>query len=57
MRTATSRADNEVTVTTERALYGPVIEEIIWGEPNNETNKTVNIEDISDLFGRSTSAP
>jgi hypothetical protein len=43
--------DNVVTVTTERAVYGPVYEPIIWGDPTNVINETVNIKDISDLFG------
>jgi hypothetical protein len=41
---------NEVTVTTERDDYSASAE-IIWGDPDTEVNKTVNIEDISDLFG------
>jgi hypothetical protein len=41
---------NEVTVITERDEYFADAE-IIWGNPTTEINKTVNIEDISDLFG------
>ena len=41
---------NEVTVTTERDEYFADAE-IIWGDPEEEINKTVNIKDISDLFG------
>jgi hypothetical protein len=43
--------DNEVTVTTERAVYGPIEEPIIWGDPDEEINETVTIKDVSDLFG------
>jgi hypothetical protein len=42
---------NEVTVTTERDTYAAVPEAIVWGDPTNETNATVNVKDISDLFG------
>ena len=42
--------DNEVTVTTERDEY-EADAEIIWGDPNEEFFETVNIKDISDLFG------
>jgi hypothetical protein len=41
---------NEVTVTTERDEYFADAE-IIWGDPTTEINKTVNVKDISDLFG------
>ncbi|MDW7670149.1 MAG: hypothetical protein SCK57_10950 [Bacillota bacterium] len=41
---------NEVTVTTEREEYY-ASEPIVWGDPTTEINKTVNIKDISDLFG------
>ena len=41
---------NEVTVTTERFDYFAEAE-IEWGEPDPEINKTVNIKDISELFG------
>jgi hypothetical protein len=41
---------NEVTVTTERDEYFADAE-IIWGDPDVEINETVNIKDISDLFG------
>lgn len=41
---------NEVTVTTERDTYFADAE-IIWGHPTTEINKTVNVKDISDLFG------
>jgi hypothetical protein len=41
---------NVVTVTTERDEYSANAD-IIWGDPTTEINKTVNIEDISDLFG------
>jgi hypothetical protein len=39
-----------VTVTTERDTYTAEAA-IIWGAPDLEINKTVNIKDISDLFG------
>jgi hypothetical protein len=41
---------NEVTVTTERDEYFADAE-IVWGDPTTEINKTVNVKDISDLFG------
>jgi hypothetical protein len=41
---------NKVTVTTERDTYFAKAE-IVWGDPTNEINKTVNVKDISDLFG------
>ena len=41
---------NEVTVTTEQDVYS-ASEEIIWGDPDEEINATVNIKDISELFG------
>jgi hypothetical protein len=41
---------NEVTVTTERDTYFDDAE-IVWGDPTTEINATVNIKDISDLFG------
>ena len=40
--------DNEVTVTTERDEYFADAE-IVWGDPTTEINKTVNIQDVSDL--------
>lgn len=40
----------EVAVTTERDEYFADAE-IVWGDPNKKINKTVNIEDISGLFG------
>ena len=46
----TAYADNTITVTTERDVYSAT-EPIIWGDPTVEINKTVNIKDISDLFG------
>lgn len=39
---------NKVTVTTERDTYFTDAE-IVWGEPATEVNKTVTIEDDSDL--------
>jgi hypothetical protein len=42
--------DNVVTVTTERDTYSAT-EPIVWGDPDPEINKTVNVKDISDLFG------
>ena len=42
--------DNVVTVTTERDTYGTT-EPIVWGDPDEEINATVNIVDESDLFG------
>jgi hypothetical protein len=41
---------NEVTVTTERDTYDAEAA-IAWGDPTTEINETVNIKDISDLFG------
>jgi hypothetical protein len=41
---------NEVTVTTERDSYFADAA-IIWGDPDPELYKVVNIEDLSDLFG------
>jgi len=41
---------NEVTVTTQRAIY-EAFADIVWGEPDEVYYETVNIEDISDLFG------
>lgn len=41
---------NEVTVTTERDEYTAEAD-IVWGDPTTEVNKTVNIVDISMLFG------
>ena len=42
---------NEVSVTTERAVYEAEPVEIVWGDPDEEINETVNIEDLSDLNG------
>ncbi len=42
--------DNVVTVTTQRGTYDDT-QPIVWGEPAEEINKTVNIEDVSNLFG------
>jgi hypothetical protein len=43
---------NVANVTTERGnTYGPASAPIVWGAPKTETNKTVTIEDCSDLFG------
>jgi hypothetical protein len=39
---------NEVTVTTERDTYFANAE-IVWGDPDEEINETVNVQDISDL--------
>ncbi len=44
---------NEVTVTTEVDEYFADAE-IIWGDPDEEFNKTVTIKDISDIFGEVT---
>jgi len=41
---------NEVTVTTERKTYSASAA-IVWGDPTTEINETVNIKDISELFG------
>jgi hypothetical protein len=41
---------NVVTVTTERDEYGDDAE-IVWGDPTTQIYDTVNVEDISDLFG------
>jgi len=43
--------ENVVTVTTERDTYSANAP-IIWGDPTTEINKTVNIKDISKLFGK-----
>lgn len=42
--------DNVITVTTEKKIYSAT-EPIVWGDPDEEINKTVKIKDISDLFG------
>jgi hypothetical protein len=44
---------NVFTVTTDRNLEPGYSGEaaITWGDPANETNKTVNVQDLSDLFG------
>lgn len=49
---------NNVTVTTYNATrevqnltYDSLPEPIVWGDPDNEFFKTVNITDLSDLFG------
>jgi hypothetical protein len=41
---------NVVTVTTERNVYDDDAE-ILWGDPTNEINETVDIKDIGDLSG------
>ena len=41
---------NEVFVNTERDTYSADAP-IIWGDPTTEVNKTVNIKDVSELFG------
>jgi hypothetical protein len=41
---------NVATITTERDTYSGSAD-IVWGDPATEINKTVNIQDISDLFG------
>ena len=43
--------DNVVTVTTAREKTYSATEAIIWGDPDEEINETVNIKDFSDLFG------
>ena len=42
--------DNVVTVKTERHQYGDT-KAIVWGDPAKEINETVDIKDVSDLFG------
>jgi hypothetical protein len=42
---------NEAKAVTERDEYEAVPVEIEWGEPDEELYATVNIKDISDLFG------
>jgi hypothetical protein len=42
---------NEASVTTEVTTYYADPVEIEWGDPANEVNKTVNVKDVSDLFG------
>jgi hypothetical protein len=42
--------NNVVTVTTERDTYSAT-EPVTWGTPTTEINETVNVKDISDLFG------
>jgi hypothetical protein len=44
---------NNVTVTTERDEYFADAE-IIWGDPTTEINKTVTVEDVSNLFDKKT---
>lgn len=41
---------NEVTVVTERDMYGATAD-IVWGDPTSEVNASVDVKDISDLFG------
>ena len=41
---------NEVTVTTERDAFGADAA-IVWGDPSTEIHATVDVEDVSDLFG------
>lgn len=43
--------DNEATVTTEVDEYDAEPVAIVWGDPTTEINATVNVKDISDLFG------
>jgi hypothetical protein len=45
--------NNVVTVTAEGEEEDPyeATEPIVWGDPTTEVNKTVNVKDISDLFG------
>jgi uncharacterized repeat protein (TIGR01451 family) len=42
--------ENEVTVTTERDEYF-ASEDIVWNDPDEEFLKTINVKDVSDLFG------
>lgn len=42
---------NVVTVTTARDNDYVGEAEIVWGDPTSEVNETVDIKDISDLFG------
>lgn len=42
---------NEASVTTEVDTYDAEPVDIVWGDPTTEVNKTVNVKDISDLFG------
>jgi hypothetical protein len=43
--------NNEASVTTQAGFtYDAEPVELVWGEPTNEVNKTVTIEDNSDLF-------
>jgi uncharacterized repeat protein (TIGR01451 family) len=44
------QGENEVTVTTERDEYF-ASEDIVWGDPDEEFLKTINVKDVSDLFG------
>ena len=41
---------NVVTVTTERDEYGDEVD-IFWGDPTTEIDATVDVQDVSDLFG------
>ncbi|NLX42084.1 MAG: hypothetical protein GXY79_01240 [Chloroflexi bacterium] len=41
---------NVVTVTTERDVYAAEAP-VVWGDPTTELYRTVNIADLSDLFG------
>ncbi|MFU8861326.1 MAG: hypothetical protein ACNA8K_12990 [Cyclonatronaceae bacterium] len=45
--------NNVVTVTAEGEEDDPYVatKSIVWGDPTTEVNKTVNVKDISDLFG------
>lgn len=42
---------NVATVTTEMDVYSSGDVAIVWGDPTTEVNKTVDVKDISDLFG------
>jgi hypothetical protein len=43
--------DNVATVTTESGNQYGDTQPIVWGDPATETNKTVNVSDLSGLFG------
>ncbi len=40
-----------MTVTTAREKTYSATEAIVWGDPDEEINETVNIKDFSKLFG------
>jgi hypothetical protein len=45
---------NIAEVTTELDVYSSDEVEIIWGDPTTVVNETINVKDLSDLFGEVT---